>query len=299
MMGLLGVEISAAPHSDLFNKGVASLKQGDFQEAIDVFSRLIDQDPLNPDVYRNRGVAYMKVNNYDAAISDFESALKIRPDIKGIYSNLGVAWYYKKEYARAISYYDREIQFKTDNHYAYFNRALCRAAQGSTEQALDDVNESIRLYPEHYPAVCLKADILAAMGRETAAITVYEQAMALDPEQAYAKKRLTEMKTGMPDAATGTVIHGKSTKIEKKTGKQKFALQSGGFKIKENADKMMTRIAGKGAAPRLLELIRPNGQKWFLVRLGGYASMHDAKTALEKMQANLGMELIIRPYGQF
>ncbi len=294
MMLLTVPTLNAANPGELFGKGISLLKQGEFQNAIDVFSQLIELEPENPDAYRNRGVAYMKLAQYDAAISDFESALKIRPEIKGIYSNLGVAWYYKKEYQKAITYYDKEIELKSDNHYAYFNRALCRAALEQLKEGLEDVKDSLRLYPNHYPALCLKGDLLAALGNEFEAMAAYEKAIELNPKQEYARKRLAGLNLD-------TLPDDKQKPLDQIDNIQqpKFALQSGGFKIKENANEMIEQISDKGFSPRLLELTRPDGQQWYLVRLGGYETLNEAETALEKSREKLGVELIIRPYGQF
>ena len=61
------------------------------EEAIKVYTKLLQIDPRNPQVHSNLGLLYIEVG-------DFETARE---------------------------HYDRSIQYKPDNYYAYINRANC------------------------------------------------------------------------------------------------------------------------------------------------------------------------------
>lgn len=200
-----GIQITQATNEavekDLFEKGVLQFKQGEYQQAVDTFSDLIDLFPQNADAFKNRGVAYMKLEKFDDAIADFESAKNISPTLKGVYSNLGVIWFYRENYEKAIENYNREIEITPDNAVAYFNRALCMTKLGETENAISDLTAAISISPDFYWAICYKADLLAHTGRVEEAIALYEMAIEKDRENTYAIEKLARLQDAATDAA--------------------------------------------------------------------------------------------------
>jgi len=306
----------SATDDELFNQGVALLKQDKAKEAVQVFTQVIENVPDSPDAFRNRGVGYMKLSRYDEAILDFEKAMSLKPDLKDLYSNMGVAWYYKKEYHKAIEFYDRELALRPDNHYGYFNRAICQAALNEFELALKDVEMSLGLFPTHYLALCLKGDLLVKTGKPMQAKRAYQKAVSLDSDHTYAKKQLGSLKKEIHvgggslsgiDGASGAV----SGQAPLKTGKQKrakrsspsflevFELQAGAYLGKENAQKMMEKISKKGYSARILELTGVKGRQWFLVRTGRFSTRAEAVETMAKMKSEFGGSFIIRPSGGF
>ncbi len=186
---------------DLFAAGVLQFKQGEYQQAVDIFSDLINLFPQNADAFKNRGVAYMKLEKFDDAIADFESAKKISPNLKGLYSNLGVIWYYKENYEKAIENYNREIEITPDNAVAYFNRALCMTELGEIDNALSDLTSAISISPDFYWAICYKADLFAHAGRVEEASALYEMAIEIDRETPYAIEKLARLQDSVTGAA--------------------------------------------------------------------------------------------------
>ena len=182
-----------AMEKDLFEAGVKQFRQGEYQEAIDTFTDLINLFPQNADAFKNRGVAYMKLEKFDDAIADFQSAKNISPNLKGIYSNLGVIWYYNKNYEKAIENYNKEIEITPDNAVAYFNRALCMSKLDEIENAISDLTTAISISPDFYWAICYKADLLAHTGLVKEAITLYEMAIEKDHKTPYAIEKLATL----------------------------------------------------------------------------------------------------------
>lgn len=323
----------------LFDKGVSFLKQENYSQAIEAFTQLIEIAPDNPDAYKNRGVAHMKMSQYDEAIKDFEKTREIKPDLKGLYSNLGVAWYYKGDYTQAINNYNMEIALTPDNHYAYFNRAICRAEIGEFAKSLEDVDKSLGLFPNFYLALCLKGDLLVKLDQPLKAKQAYKDAIAFDSGQDYAKERLASLPSDPPSQVgedpAGSAPEQKQAAISEKTGHTlvvekkveqrpekkpekkvvkkpastptgvsngapgKYELQAGAYQIYKNAQDMKNRLSDKGYQIRIIELTRPSGIKWFLVRIGAYDTLEAAEAAEIKAKAKLGMDIIIRPFNQF
>jgi tetratricopeptide (TPR) repeat protein len=83
---------------ELFQKGVAALDKGAYQEAIDDFESLSDRGFVHPDASYDRGLAYLgrvraeagKPGDLGRAAAAFEEAVRLRPDDDGAARELDV-----------------------------------------------------------------------------------------------------------------------------------------------------------------------------------------------------------------
>jgi len=276
--------IFAENEKELFDSGVLQFKQGQYQQAIDAFSKLIAIAQDNADAYKNRGVSYMKQKKFDLAIKDFEKAKALFPELKGLYSNLGVAWYYKKEYEKAIENYDTELEMAPENYVAYFNRALCLAELDRNQEAIDDLSKTLTLKPDFYWAICYMADLLAREGEDIKAIETYEEALRQDSQNSYASEKLAQLKQKVKDK-------------QKIADKSEYTLQAGAFLNQANADKMNIKLRNNGFDSRVLTLKDSKERTWYLVRSGNYKNHNKAEKAMFSLKEKLGSKPVIRPVG--
>ncbi len=295
---------------ELFDKGVALLKEERYKEATQTFSHLIQISPRAADAYKNRGVAYMKQSLYDLAVRDFLKTIEIKPDLKGLYSNLGVAFYYQKEYRKAIEYYDREILQSPDSYFTYFNRAICWAKLDENEKSLGDIDKTLEIMPDLYPALCLKGDLYSRMNQLDMAKQVYQKAISTEPEQTYAKNKMAELKLGPikePKAAPPDSVPAPQKTIPSDpenamaessptaSGEFKtYELQVGAFKILENARKMQQKLEASGYPSRVMTVPKKGGRDWHLVRTAAYPSYTRAKAAAKEFEKNTGMDVMVK-----
>lgn len=293
---LLSTTVFAFQQKPLFETGIDHMKQHRYEAAVDVFTELIEQDPDNPDAYKNRGVAYMKLSQYDPAIRDFEKTRQLIPDLKGLHSNLGVAWYYKGEYEKAIENYDKEIALSPDSHYTYFNRAISWAELREFDKSLEDIARTLALVPNYYQAYCLKGDLYIELGDTEEARAAYQKAVEVDPEMAYARNQLKKID---------------SVSIVQKTEEKspdpdpdpepdpEYEIQTGAFQIRENARKQLSELQAKGYDARMLILTRANDVTWYLVRTGRFSDQDTAKQAMADFVEKTGMKAYVRPWNRF
>jgi tetratricopeptide (TPR) repeat protein len=283
----------AATGRDQFNRGVKLLTQGENEGAIAAFTQLIQQEPERPDAYINRGVGYMRMKEYDAAILDFEKANALNPELGGLNSNLGAAWFEKKEYLKAVDFYNKELALRPDNHIDYLNRALCWVALNDFSRGITDASMSLKLSPDYYPALCLQGDLLVKTGHSDQAIQTYEKAISLEDNHDYAQKRLAALGRSNQDNLK------KESSFVSASAEEGFALQVGAFIDKENAQNLVDTLKEKGYEARILELSNSKGKPWCLIRIGSFKTRSQADSYRDKIQNDLGSEIIIRPLGQF
>ena len=65
---------------EYFNSGLEKMKNGDFSDAIEDYTKAIELDPNYADAYINRGIAKNKLENHSGAITDFTKAIELDPN---------------------------------------------------------------------------------------------------------------------------------------------------------------------------------------------------------------------------
>ena len=68
-----------------------SYSNGKYEDAIEVYEAIIDNDNFSTDIYFNLGNCYYKIDNIPEAILNYEKALKLKPDNEDALFNLSMA----------------------------------------------------------------------------------------------------------------------------------------------------------------------------------------------------------------
>ena len=95
-----------------FEKGVDSINQGDYQQAVEEFNRVISIDSEYVDAYCGIGIAYLNQKNYEKAIESFEKATVLDPDEPIAYYLLGKAYEEIMNYEKAISAWNKFLALR-------------------------------------------------------------------------------------------------------------------------------------------------------------------------------------------
>jgi len=94
------------------NRGAARYRIGDYQGALEDFTKAIALAPDSAIAYNNRGLARVKSGDYLGAIGDFTKAIELDPRVAAVFFNRGIARAHHREFARAIE--DFQAAFKID-----------------------------------------------------------------------------------------------------------------------------------------------------------------------------------------
>ena len=87
-------------------RGRSLVESGNYNEAIEAFTKAIELDPKLAWAYGARGIAYYKLGNYQQAIRDYDRAIEIDPKDAVSYTNRGLAYDDLGNYQQAIRDYD-------------------------------------------------------------------------------------------------------------------------------------------------------------------------------------------------
>lgn len=88
---MLCKNLAAQENDALFTEGITAFENKNYHSSIEIFSKLIKADSLNPTLHYNLGTSYLKLQNIGLSIYHLEKALKIRPDYEQARINLNFA----------------------------------------------------------------------------------------------------------------------------------------------------------------------------------------------------------------
>ena len=64
----------------LIHKGMDKVKQGQYEEAVEIFDKVLSMNPQNTFAWNNRGVALFKADRPDDAVQSYNRSLEIDPE---------------------------------------------------------------------------------------------------------------------------------------------------------------------------------------------------------------------------
>lgn len=160
------------------------------------FSRAIEDDPENADIYLDRGNAFLNANKTDSALMDYDKALVLRPAYKEAYYNKGLIYYNRKQYRNSINETKRAVDIDPDYTEAmlligddFYNSSQLDSAMTWYETA----------YSKGYRSAALShvmAYIYDTKGNTQRAISLYKEAISYDTTRTEIFQRLGELVGG-------------------------------------------------------------------------------------------------------
>jgi tetratricopeptide (TPR) repeat protein len=112
--------------------GKEAMEEGKFAEAIELFSKAIQEDDTNPAFYGNRGNAYSSLHKLDEALKDYDTAIQKTIALSGdpndkrlafILYNRGYAYYGAGRITEALAEYQKVIKVDPTYPNAHGNSA--------------------------------------------------------------------------------------------------------------------------------------------------------------------------------
>lgn len=143
-------------------KAFQAANQGDFRQAEEYWTELIEDFPDNPAVWSNRGNIRVNEHKLDEAIADFNQSITIAPQYSDPYLNRGIAYEGKKMWQEALDDYNQALEIDPQDAMAYNNRGNAKAGERSWQEALDDYLKAVEIEPEF------------ALARANAALMTYQ-----------------------------------------------------------------------------------------------------------------------------
>jgi tetratricopeptide (TPR) repeat protein len=98
--------------------------------------------------YVQQGTVYYNQGQYEQAIEEYTKAIELKGDLAEAYLERGKAYYfYNSQYGKAIPDFNVASALSPQNEQVYYYRAWARMANGAYDKAIADFSTSIKLDP--------------------------------------------------------------------------------------------------------------------------------------------------------
>jgi tetratricopeptide (TPR) repeat protein len=129
----------------------------EFQEAVAVYTDIIQEDPQHAEAYHRRGACHYNMGDLDKALADFNRAIALAPQNAETYKHRALVFLRQKQYEKGLA--DAKEGLRLDpadpKSYtsvmamAYSARAADHNNQHHPKEALADLNELVQLEPRN------------------------------------------------------------------------------------------------------------------------------------------------------
>jgi len=162
--------------------GVAAHDVGNDLEAVTLIERAIVIDPTCPAAYRNLGEVFRALGMLDRAVACQKRALALDPRAADAYNSLGIAYAMMGLPDKAIEVYDNAIECRPDYVEAHCNRGNALIELARPGDAIACFERAIEINPEYARAHVFLGRALEGVDRSADALAIYQYALALDPD---------------------------------------------------------------------------------------------------------------------
>lgn len=151
MIDLLANKVNADINEpeNFLAEGDKASKKDDFENAIMYFSKYLEKNKADADVYFRRGYANLKLKKFKQAISDFSSAIAVKSDKYDYYFYRANCYYTIREYQSSINDYSRAIDLAPQYPELFYNRGYAYYKIRAFEECIKDWKIAIDSNPDY------------------------------------------------------------------------------------------------------------------------------------------------------
>ena len=161
--------------------------QGDYDHALNDYSKAISLEPTSLDFYLSRATLAAVRGDNALAIADLDEAIRLAPQRAEFYLLRGNAWIGKNDGGRAQRDLDKAIALDPNNDarvaaLAWNLKGQIKYVRGDFLAATQYYDEAVRLAPKWVPFYVSRGMTWDARGEHNRAIRDYTEAISLQPD---------------------------------------------------------------------------------------------------------------------
>ena len=180
----------AFPEIVLSNQGTRLAKEGEFEQARDLYLEAEQLAPKRPEIHNNLGYVYLKLGRLGMAEVELNRAVQLGRHLPAAYVNLADLHLMRQDYDRALDACRKAIRLKTDSPQTYSNAATIYLMRGNLNEAEDHFRGALALDRNLTEAYVGLGDVYNRRSAPRQAVNLYRIALKLNPDLAIAHFRL-------------------------------------------------------------------------------------------------------------
>ncbi len=167
--------------ADLNDAANAALERGDYQVAVDLFKRVIDDDPKNKSAWTNLGRAYMGLRETENAIAAFRKQTELNEYDENAYDNLAWAYSVERKYDQAALAYGKAIEINPLSDYAHAALGGMYIEAKQYDKAALELEKAVSLKPDNPALKVALGNAYLNLGQDDKAMAAFDRAVEISP----------------------------------------------------------------------------------------------------------------------
>jgi tetratricopeptide (TPR) repeat protein len=200
---------------DYIASAKAEYAKGDFNDAIENFTKAIELNSKDAEAYNDRGCAKNAKSDFDGAIADYNKAIELHSNYTLAYTNRGLTKHLKGDENGAIADWTKAIELDPKLALPYYNRGTSEYHAGNRDTAMADLDKAIELNPHYAFAYGNRGLVKEINGDLNGAIADFDKTIELIPGSAYVYGLLGDAKQSEGDFEAAIYDYAKSIGLDK------------------------------------------------------------------------------------
>jgi tetratricopeptide (TPR) repeat protein len=130
---------------DLYKKGVNSMSNEKFEDAVRSFELALRLDSKFVDAWIKKGYCHFHLGEYNSAIMSYEKALEVDVNNVEPWNLKGLAYYKLRDYEKAIASCEKAIDVNPNDAMVWYNYACYLVLSGRIDEGLEALKRSIEI----------------------------------------------------------------------------------------------------------------------------------------------------------
>ena len=166
---------------DLNESGIQALKNNNFQLAVELLQRVVQQEPKHKTAWNNLGRAYLGLNQNDQAIAALQKQIEINPYDQYAYNNLGMAYEAQLKYDDAIQQFQKQIEINPLDPFAHGSLGELLVRQKKFAEAVPELEKAVGLQPQNPLLLISLGQSYIATNQTEKGMAAFDKAISLAP----------------------------------------------------------------------------------------------------------------------
>jgi tetratricopeptide (TPR) repeat protein len=162
----------------LYNSGQILSRMEQYEEALEVYDKVIAIDPNYPDYHFGKGNILSILGRTDEAIACYTRALAVSPPFPEVYHNRALLLKQQGRLNESLTDYDYLLVLDPDDLEALAHRVDILCEREAWDLARRDTEHALRLDPQHSQLLCKLGLIEMAEGHSEAAVAAFTSSLA-------------------------------------------------------------------------------------------------------------------------
>lgn len=165
----------------MFDQGMDLLESNHFDEALEAFDQVLDEEPFHTDALFQRGVVLVNLGRIEDAVLAFRKVLSQAPGEGEYHSHLAFALMISGEHEEALQHFDEALSLQPHNVANKVYKACILAEAKRLGEARTILEEVVENHPDEADAIRHYAMVLTALGETEQALKQWERLLKDDP----------------------------------------------------------------------------------------------------------------------